>query len=150
MQLLLQHIDDTLQVSVPHFEPVHVLLVEDDELMRERLRAIIHRADHRLAEASSVPEARTVAAERAFSIAIVDRNLADEDGEESRNGIKFPHQYMLAAARRSVRSSHIIHDEDSQRITVHAASVRQAGLDWRAPSARATYARVARSTSRDG
>lgn len=61
---------------------LQLLLVEDDELQRERLELLLSQANFDVVSVASVKEARIAMEALVFPVVIIDRKLGDGDGIE--------------------------------------------------------------------
>jgi two-component system chemotaxis sensor kinase CheA len=61
---------------------LQLLLVEDDELQRERLELLLSQANFDVVSVASVKEARSAMEALVFPVVIIDRKLGDDDGIE--------------------------------------------------------------------
>jgi len=75
-------VNETSQQKVLAAQSSRVLLVEDDELARERLELLITAAGFDVFSVASCKEARDAAAAVVFPIMVIDRTLGDGDGIE--------------------------------------------------------------------
>jgi DNA-binding response OmpR family regulator len=83
----------------PKSSALDVLLVEDDELMRARLEALIESAGYGVVSVGSAAEAREAFSALFFPMIIVDRMLGDADGitlcRELRQRAPDSHVYIM-------------------------------------------------------
>lgn len=76
----MQPSDETLQLALPDLSVLRVLIVEDDELLRQRLELLLTQAGFETRSAHSLDQAREIVQRESLHIAIIDRNLNGEDG----------------------------------------------------------------------
>ena len=72
--------DETLQLALPDLSVLRVLIVDDDELLAQRLELLVKQAGFEVLTARSLGEAREIVARESLQLAIIDRNLNEDDG----------------------------------------------------------------------
>jgi len=72
--------NDTIEVRRIHEHTISVLVVEDDELLRERLSTVLESAGYGVLGVATCAEARAVIGGLVVPMLIVDRMLPDGDG----------------------------------------------------------------------
>jgi two-component system, chemotaxis family, chemotaxis protein CheY len=67
---------------VPPSNPLSILLVEDDDRLRNMLKHLFDRTSHRVVFTDGVPDARAKLQAQHFDVLVTDMLLGDEDGTE--------------------------------------------------------------------
>jgi diguanylate cyclase (GGDEF)-like protein len=100
----MQPSDDTLQLPLPDLSVLRILIVDDDELLRQRLAALLQQAGFDVLSASSLEQARGVIEKEPLQIAIIDRDLNGDDGtvlcQELRGRISEGYVYVFLLTMR--------------------------------------------------
>lgn len=76
----MQPSDETTQLALPDMSVLRVLIVDDDELLSQRLELLVKQAGFETLCARSLVEARGIIEKEPLQVAIIDRNLNDDDG----------------------------------------------------------------------
>jgi two-component system, OmpR family, response regulator len=71
---------DSMAIRSLVYDTLQLLLVEDDELQRERLELVIAAAKFDVVAVASVEEARRAMEALVFPVVVIDRKLGDGDG----------------------------------------------------------------------
>lgn len=72
--------DETLQLALPDLSVLRVLIVDDDELLIQRLELLVQQVGFEVLTARSLEQAREIVASELLHVAIIDRNLHEDDG----------------------------------------------------------------------
>lgn len=76
----MQPSDETLQLALPDLSVLRVLIVDDDELLVQRLDLLVKQAGFETLTVESIERARDIIENQSLQIAIIDRNLNGDDG----------------------------------------------------------------------